>query len=176
MGGLIPVVEMQFDAFAYPAFERITSHLAQLRNRTRGRVSLPIVVRIPFGDGVGSVEHHSDSSEAYYTHTAGLRVVTPGTPSDAYRLLRQSIACPDPVIFRREPAGRRHNFGRPKRRRQRHRCRSGLRRRRWRRYGSAPAVSEACRSARPDTFAADTGARARRRTDSCPVPLNRRME
>jgi pyruvate dehydrogenase E1 component beta subunit len=99
MGGLIPVVEMQFDAFAYPAFEQITSHLAKLHNRTRGRVSLPIVVRIPFGGGVGGVEHHSDSSEAYYTHTAGLRVVTPGTPSDAYRLLRQSIACPDPVIF-----------------------------------------------------------------------------
>src|SRR5258706_5870645 len=99
MNGLVPVVEMQFDAFAYPAFEQVTSHLAKLRNRTRGRLPLPIVVRIPVGGGVGGVEHHSDSSEAYYTHTAGLRVVTPGTPSDAYRLLRQSIACPDPVIF-----------------------------------------------------------------------------
>jgi 2-oxoisovalerate dehydrogenase E1 component beta subunit len=99
MNGLVPVVEMQFDAFAYPAFEQITSHLAKLRNRTRGRLMLPVVVRIPFGGGIGGVEHHCDSSEAYYTHTPGLRVVTPGTPADAYRLLRQSIDCPDPVIF-----------------------------------------------------------------------------
>jgi 2-oxoisovalerate dehydrogenase E1 component beta subunit len=99
MNGLVPVVEMQFDAFAYPAFEQVTSHLAKLRNRTRGRVALPIVVRIPFGGGIGGVEHHCDSSEAYYTHTSGLRVVAPGTPADAYRLLRQSIDCPDPVIF-----------------------------------------------------------------------------
>jgi pyruvate dehydrogenase E1 component beta subunit len=99
MNGLVPVVEMQFDAFGYPAFEQITSHLAKLRNRTRGAVRLPIVVRVPFGGGIGGVEHHSDSSEAYYTHTPGLRVVTPGTPSDAYRLLRQAIACEDPVIF-----------------------------------------------------------------------------
>jgi 2-oxoisovalerate dehydrogenase E1 component beta subunit len=99
MNGLRPVVEMQFDAFAYPAFEQITSHLAKLRNRTRGRVELPIVIRIPYGGGIGGVEHHCDSSEAYYTHTAGLRVVTPGTPADAYVLLRQAIASPDPVIF-----------------------------------------------------------------------------
>ena len=99
MNGLVPVVEMQFDAFAYPAFEQVTSHLAKLHNRTRGRVTLPIVVRIPFGGGIGGVEHHCDSSEAYYTHTPGLRVVTPGTPADAYRLLRQSIDCPDPVVF-----------------------------------------------------------------------------
>jgi 2-oxoisovalerate dehydrogenase E1 component beta subunit len=99
MNGLVPVVEMQFDAFAYPAFEQVTSHLAKLRNRTRGRVSLPIVVRIPYGGGIGGVEHHCDASEAYYAHTPGLRVVTPGTPADAYHLLRQSIACPDPVIF-----------------------------------------------------------------------------
>jgi len=99
MNGLVPVVEMQFDAFAYPAFEQITSHLAKLRNRTRGQVSLPVVVRIPYGGGIGGVEHHSDASEAYYTHTPGLRVVTPGSPADAYHLLRQSIACADPVIF-----------------------------------------------------------------------------
>jgi 2-oxoisovalerate dehydrogenase E1 component beta subunit len=99
MNGLRPVVEMQFDAFAYPAFEQITSHLAKLRNRTRGRVELPIVIRIPYGGGIGGVEHHCDSSEAYYTHTPGLRVVTPATPADAYVLLRQAIACPDPVIF-----------------------------------------------------------------------------
>lgn len=99
MNGLVPVVEMQFDAFAYPAFEQVTSHLAKLRNRTRGRLALPVVIRVPFGGGIGGVEHHSDSSEAYYTHTPGLRVVTPGTPADAYRLLRQAIACPDPVVF-----------------------------------------------------------------------------
>jgi pyruvate dehydrogenase E1 component beta subunit len=99
MNGLRPVVEMQFDAFAYPAFEQITSHLAKLRNRTQGRVELPIVIRIPYGGGIGGVEHHCDSSEAYYTHTPGLRVVTPGTPADAYVLLRQAIASPDPVIF-----------------------------------------------------------------------------
>ncbi len=99
MNGLRPVVEMQFDAFAYPAFEQITSHLAKMHNRTRGRVELPVVVRIPYGGGIGGVEHHCDSSEVYYTHTAGLRVVTCSTPSDGYRLLRQAIASPDPVIF-----------------------------------------------------------------------------
>src|ERR1700683_4431580 len=99
MNGLRPVVEMQFDAFAYPAFEQITSHLAKFRNRTRGRVALPVVIRIPYGGGIGGVEHHSDSSEVYYAHTAGLRVVTPATPGDAYALLRQAIECPDPVIF-----------------------------------------------------------------------------
>jgi 2-oxoisovalerate dehydrogenase E1 component beta subunit len=99
MNGLVPVVEMQFDAFAYPAFEQITSHLAKMRNRTRGRLALPVVIRVPFGGGIGGVEHHCDSSEAYYTHTPGLRVLTPGTPADAYRLLRQAINCPDPVVF-----------------------------------------------------------------------------
>jgi len=99
MNGLVPVIEMQFDAFAYPAFEQVTSHLAKLRNRTRGKLALPVVIRVPFGGGIGGVEHHSDSSEAYYTHTPGLRVVAPGTPTDAYRLLRQAITCPDPVIF-----------------------------------------------------------------------------
>ena len=99
MNGLRPVIEMQFDAFAYPAFEQITSHLAKFRNRTRGRVALPVVIRIPYGGGIGGVEHHCDSSEAYYAHTAGLRVVTPATPGDAYALLRQAIECPDPVIF-----------------------------------------------------------------------------
>ncbi|RJK96134.1 alpha-ketoacid dehydrogenase subunit beta [Vallicoccus soli] len=99
MGGLVPVVEMQFDAFAYPAFEQVTSHLAKLRNRTRGAVALPVVVRVPYGGGIGGVEHHCDSSEAYYAHTPGLRVVTPATPADAYRMMRQAIACPDPVVL-----------------------------------------------------------------------------
>lgn len=99
MGGFRPVVEMQFDAFAYPAFEQITSHVAKLRNRTRGRVELPMVIRIPYAGGIGGVEHHCDSSEVYYTHTPGLTVVTPSTPQDAYDLLRDAIESPDPVVF-----------------------------------------------------------------------------
>ena len=99
MGGFRPVVEMQFDAFAYPAFEQITSHVAKLRNRTRGRVELPMVIRIPYAGGIGGVEHHCDSSEVYYTHTPGLTVVTPGSAQDAYDLLRDAIDSPDPVVF-----------------------------------------------------------------------------
>lgn len=99
MAGWRPVVEMQFDAFAYPAFEQIASHVAKMRNRTRGALTLPMVVRIPYGGGIGGVEHHSDSSEAYYAHTAGLKVVTPATAADAYSLLREAIDDPDPVIF-----------------------------------------------------------------------------
>jgi 2-oxoisovalerate dehydrogenase E1 component beta subunit len=99
MGGFRPVVEMQFDAFAYPAFEQITSHVAKLRNRTRGALSLPMVIRVPYAGGIGGVEHHSDSSEAYYVHTPGLKVVTPATVEDAYWLLRDAVADPDPVVF-----------------------------------------------------------------------------
>jgi 2-oxoisovalerate dehydrogenase E1 component beta subunit len=99
MNGMRPVVEMQFDAFAYPAFEQIVDHVAKMGNRTRGRVRLPMVIRIPYAGGIGGVEHHSDSSEAYYVHTPGLTVVSPTTPHDAYGLLRAAIAHPDPVIF-----------------------------------------------------------------------------
>ncbi|MFD2794880.1 alpha-ketoacid dehydrogenase subunit beta [Promicromonospora vindobonensis] len=99
MNGMRPVIEMQFDAFAYPAFEQVVSHIAKMRNRTRGRVALPIVVRIPYAGGIGGVEHHCDSSEAYYAHTPGLHVVAPSNPADAYTLLREAIASPDPVIF-----------------------------------------------------------------------------
>ena len=99
MAGFRPVIEMQFDAFAYPAFEQIASHVAKMRNRTQGRVNLPIVIRIPFAGGIGGVEHHCDSSEAYYAHTPGLKVVTPATVEDAYTLLREAIDDPDPVIF-----------------------------------------------------------------------------
>jgi 2-oxoisovalerate dehydrogenase E1 component subunit beta len=98
MYGLRPVVEMQFDAFAYPAFEQLVSHVAKMRNRTRGRLSLPITIRIPYGGGIGGVEHHSDSSELYYMHTPGLYVFTPATVADAYGLLRAAIASNDPVI------------------------------------------------------------------------------
>jgi len=99
MSGLRPVIELQFDAFAYPAFEQIVSHVAKLRNRTRGRLGLPVVLRVPYAGGIGGVEHHSDSSEAYYAHTPGLKVVTPATVDDAYSLLREAIADPDPVVF-----------------------------------------------------------------------------
>ncbi|WP_210035392.1 alpha-ketoacid dehydrogenase subunit beta [Pseudonocardia parietis] len=107
MNGLRPVVEMQFDAFAYPAFEQIASHVAKFGNRTSGRVRLPMVIRVPYAGGIGGVEHHCDSSEAYYAHTAGLTVVTPATNADAYGLLRASIESPDPVVFL-EP--KRHYF------------------------------------------------------------------
>jgi 2-oxoisovalerate dehydrogenase E1 component beta subunit len=99
MNGMRPVVEMQFDAFAYPAFEQVVDHVAKMGNRTRGAVRLPMVIRIPYAGGIGGVEHHSDSSEAYYVHTPGLAVVSPATPQDAYSLLRAAIAFPDPVIF-----------------------------------------------------------------------------
>lgn len=99
MGGFRPVVEMQFDAFAYPAFEQVVSHVAKLRNRTRGVLSAPMVIRIPYAGGIGGVEHHCDSSEAYYAHTPGLKVVTPATVADAYGLLREAIEDPDPVVF-----------------------------------------------------------------------------
>ena len=99
MAGFRPVVEMQFDAFAYPAFEQLISHVARMRNRTRGAMPLPITIRVPYGGGIGGVEHHSDSSEAYYIATPGLHVVTPATVADAYGLLRAAIASDDPVVF-----------------------------------------------------------------------------
>lgn len=99
MNGFRPVVEMQFDAFAFPAFEQVVSHVAKMRNRTRGSVNLPIVIRIPTNGGIGGVEHHCDSSEAYYAHTPGLQVVAPATVADAYSLLRSAIESPDPVVF-----------------------------------------------------------------------------
>jgi len=99
MAGFKPVVEMQFDAFAYPAFEQVVSHVAKIRNRTRGALSCPIVIRIPFAGGIGGVEHHCDSSEGYYAHTPGLKVVSPATVDDAYSLLGDAINDPDPVVF-----------------------------------------------------------------------------
>lgn len=97
--GFKPVVEMQFDAFAYPAFEQLVSHVAKMRNRTRGALNVPMVIRIPYAGGIGGVEHHSDSSEAYFAHTPGLKLVTPATVEDAYSLLREAIDDPDPVVF-----------------------------------------------------------------------------
>ncbi|MDX1510831.1 MAG: alpha-ketoacid dehydrogenase subunit beta [Nitriliruptorales bacterium] len=97
--GWRPVAEIQFDGFAYPAFEQIVSHLAKMRNRSRGTVRMPVTIRLPYAGGIGAVEHHSESPETYWVHTAGLKVMTPGTPSDAYSMLREAIASDDPVIF-----------------------------------------------------------------------------
>lgn len=105
MYGMRPVVEMQFDAFSYPAFEQIVSHVAKMRNRTRGEIELPIVIRIPVAGDIGGVEHHSDSSESYWASTPGLTVVSPSNPADAYSMLREAIESNDPVIFM-EPKSR----------------------------------------------------------------------
>ena len=108
--GYRPVVEIQFDGFVYPAFDQIVAQLAKMHFRSRGNVKLPVTIRIPFGGGIGSPEHHSESPEAYFAHTAGLRVVSPSNPQDAYTMLQQAIADDDPVIFL-EPKRRYHVRG-----------------------------------------------------------------
>jgi 2-oxoisovalerate dehydrogenase E1 component beta subunit len=97
--GFRPVAEMQFDAFSYPSFEQVTSHIAKYRTRTMGACNMQVVIRIPYGGNIGAIEQHSESPETYYAHTAGLKVVTPASPSDAYALLTAAIRDPDPVIF-----------------------------------------------------------------------------
>jgi 2-oxoisovalerate dehydrogenase E1 component beta subunit len=97
--GYRPVCEIQFDGFVFPAADQIITQLAKMHLRSLGTVQLPIVIRIPFGGGIGAVEHHSESPEAYFTHTAGLRVVACSNPADAYSMIQQAILCPDPVIF-----------------------------------------------------------------------------
>ena len=97
--GYRPVCEIQFDGFVYPAFDQIVSQLAKMRARSLGTVRMPIVVRIPVGGGIGAVEHHSESNEAYFAHTAGLRVVCCSDPVDAHFMIQQAIASDDPVIF-----------------------------------------------------------------------------
>ena len=106
MAGWHPISEMQFDGFSYPALDQVISHVAKYRYRSRGRQPMPLVIRIPYAGGYGGAEHHNDSPETYYAHTAGLKVVTPSTPVDAYHLLRAAIADPDPVVFF-EPKSRR---------------------------------------------------------------------
>jgi 2-oxoisovalerate dehydrogenase E1 component beta subunit len=96
--GWHPVVELQFDAFSYPAFEQVVDHVAKMRMRTRGRVDMPVTIRIPSFGGIKGKEHHGESPETYYAHTAGLKVVVPSSPLDAYTLLRHAIADPDPVV------------------------------------------------------------------------------
>lgn len=97
--GYRPVPEIQFDGFVFPGFNQITSQLSKMHGRTHGQYEVPVTVRIPYGGMIGSVEHHSESPEALFTHTPGLRVVTPSSPHDAYWMLRKAIAHPDPVIY-----------------------------------------------------------------------------
>ena len=99
MRGYRPVVEIQFDGFIFPAFDQITTQLAKLTNRSEGTLKMPVVIRVPFGGGIGAVEHHSESPEAYFAHTPGLRVVSPSNPNDAYWMIQQAIESDDPVLF-----------------------------------------------------------------------------
>jgi len=99
MRGYRPVCEIQFDGFVFPGFDQITSQLARMRNRHEGGVIMPVVVRIPYGGHIGSIEHHQESPEAYFAHTPGLRVVSPSNPHDAYWMMQEAIASNDPVIF-----------------------------------------------------------------------------
>ena len=99
MRGYRPVCEIQFDGFVYPAFDQIVTQLAKLTARHEGTQSFPVVIRIPYGGHIGAVEHHQESPEAYFAHTAGLRVVSPATPHDAYWLIQDAIASNDPVIY-----------------------------------------------------------------------------
>jgi 2-oxoisovalerate dehydrogenase E1 component beta subunit len=99
MHGFRPVCEIQFDGFIYPGFDQITSQLAKLTNRHEGQLSMPLVIRVPYGGHIGAVEHHQESPEAYFAHTPGLRAVSPSTPNDAYWMIQEAIASNDPVMF-----------------------------------------------------------------------------
>ncbi len=99
MRGYRPVAEIQFDGFIFPAFNQIVTQLAKLQNRSEGYLQMPVVIRVPVGGGIGAVEHHSESPEAYFAHTAGLRVVSPSNPNDAYWMIQQAIESTDPVLF-----------------------------------------------------------------------------
>ncbi|WP_082468142.1 alpha-ketoacid dehydrogenase subunit beta [Leifsonia sp. Leaf264] len=99
MRGYRPVIEIQFDGFIFPAFDQITTQLARMRNRHEGGVTMPVVIRVPYGGHIGSIEHHQESPEAYFAHTPGLRVVSPSTPNDAYWMIQQAIRSDDPVLF-----------------------------------------------------------------------------
>ncbi|MCF8529108.1 MAG: alpha-ketoacid dehydrogenase subunit beta [Aquiluna sp.] len=98
MRGYRPVTEIQFDGFVFPAFNQITTQLAKLTYRSEGFLKMPVVIRIPYGGAIGAVEHHSESPEAYFAHTAGLRIVSPSNPNDAYWMIQQAIKSDDPVI------------------------------------------------------------------------------
>jgi 2-oxoisovalerate dehydrogenase E1 component beta subunit len=110
MRGYRPVCEIQFDGFIFPAFDQITTQLAKMTARHDGQVSMPVVIRVPYGGHIGAVEHHQESPEAYFAHTAGLRLVSPSTPNDAYWMIQEAIASNDPVLFF-EPKSRYWNKG-----------------------------------------------------------------
>ncbi|NUS16143.1 MAG: alpha-ketoacid dehydrogenase subunit beta [Streptomyces sp.] len=97
--GYRPVAEIQFDGFVFPAYDQIVTQLAKMHARALGKIKLPVVIRIPYGGGIGAVEHHSESPESLFAHVAGLKVVSPSNASDAYWMLQQAIECDDPVIF-----------------------------------------------------------------------------
>ncbi|MDN4484313.1 alpha-ketoacid dehydrogenase subunit beta [Demequina lignilytica] len=99
MRGYTPVLEIQFDGFIFPAYNQITTQLAKMHYRSQGAITLPVVIRVPYSGHIGAVEHHSESPEALFAHTAGLRIVSPATPQDAYDMIQQAIASPDPVLF-----------------------------------------------------------------------------
>ncbi|GAA4452948.1 alpha-ketoacid dehydrogenase subunit beta [Phytohabitans houttuyneae] len=108
--GYRPVCEIQFDGFVYPAYDQIVSQVAKMYYRSQGKVKVPMVIRIPFGGGIGAVEHHSESPEAYFSHTAGLKVVACSSPQDAYTMIQQAVASDDPIVFL-EPKRRYHEKG-----------------------------------------------------------------
>ncbi|MFD0785413.1 alpha-ketoacid dehydrogenase subunit beta, partial [Micromonospora azadirachtae] len=97
--GYRPVCEIQFDGFVYPAYDQIVSQVAKMHYRSGGKLRIPMVIRIPFGGGIGAVEHHSESPEAYFSHTPGLKVVSCANPQDAYVMIQQAIASDDPIVF-----------------------------------------------------------------------------
>jgi pyruvate dehydrogenase E1 component beta subunit len=97
--GYRPICEIQFDGFVFPAFDQIVTQLAKMRYRSRGAIRLPLVIRIPFGGGIGAVEHHSESPEALFGHIPGLRVISCGGPADGFTMIQQAAACDDPVLF-----------------------------------------------------------------------------
>lgn len=96
--GYKPICEIQFDGFVFPGFNQITTQLAKIHARSEGQLSAGVVIRIPYGGGIGSIEHHSESPEALFAHTSGLRIITPSNPHDAYWMIQQAVECPDPVI------------------------------------------------------------------------------
>lgn len=106
--GYRPVVEIQFDGFVFPAYDQIVTQLAKMHARALGKVKLPVVIRIPYGGGIGAVEHHSESPESLFAHVAGLKVISPANASDAYWMMQQAIATDDPVIYF-EPKRRYHD-------------------------------------------------------------------
>ncbi len=99
MRGYRPVCEIQFDGFVFPAYDQIVSQVAKFHYRSRGKIAIPMVIRIPFGGGIGAVEHHSESPEALFSHTPGLKVVSCANPHDAYWMIQQAIRSNDPIIF-----------------------------------------------------------------------------